>query len=154
VDARDKYPRRKLFVAAFTIIVRLRPEWGAENAIFHSPFGAHGSPEAGSVSPPDDRKIEGRYFSRRLWAMMRFRPEDHQLIRSVASSKAKRLKDMKNEEDYWEWLELCQASSSCKSRLPSAATSARIPAGAKTFPATLLSWKLCHRQTQLSRCER
>jgi len=54
---------------------------------------------------------------------VRFRPEDHQLIRPVVIVRGKAPKDMKNEEDFWKCSRLCQASSSCKSPAPSAATS-------------------------------
>jgi hypothetical protein len=42
---------------------------------------------------------------------VRFRQEDHQLIRPVVIVRGKAPKDMKNEEDYWEVLDIVPGES-------------------------------------------
>jgi hypothetical protein len=63
--------------------------------------------EAGTFYPPDVIKQyeKGETFPSMV-GDVRFRPEDHQLIRPVVIVRGKAKKDMKNEEDYWEVIEV------------------------------------------------
>ena len=63
--------------------------------------------EAGTFYPPDVIKQyeKGETFPSMV-GDVRFRPEDHQLIRPVVIVRGKAPKDMKNEEDYWEVLDI------------------------------------------------
>ena len=61
--------------------------------------------EAGSFYPPDVIKQyeKGETFPSMV-GDVRFRPEDHQLIRPVIIVRGKSPKEMKNPEDFWEVL--------------------------------------------------
>ena len=103
----DKYPLAKMFVDAFQKKYNYRPEWGAENAYMQFAIWGRMVSEAGSFYPPDVIKQyeKGETFPSMV-GDVRFRPEDHQLIRPVIIVRGKAPKDMKNEEDYWEVLEV------------------------------------------------
>ena len=103
----DKYPLAKMFVDAFQKKYDYRPEWGAENAYMQFAIWGRMVSEAGSFYPPDVIKQyeKGETFPS-LVGDVRFRPEDHQLIRPVIIVRGKAPKDMKNPEDFWEVLEV------------------------------------------------
>jgi len=103
----DKYPLAKMFVDAFQKKYNYRPEWGAENAYMQFAIWARMASEAGTFYPPDVIKQyeKGETFPSMV-GDVRFRPQDHQLIRPVVIVRGKAKKDMKNEEDYWEVLEV------------------------------------------------
>ena len=103
----DKYPLAKLFVDAFQKKYNYRPEWGAENAYMQFAIWARMVSEAGSFYPPDVIKQyeKGETFPSMV-GEVRFRPEDHQLIRPVVIVRGKSPKEMKNPEDFWEVLEV------------------------------------------------
>ena len=103
----DKYPLAKMFVDAFQKKYNYRPEWGAENSYMQFAIWARMVSEAGSFYPPDVIKQyeKGETFPSMV-GDVRFRPQDHQLIRPVVIVRGKAPKDMKNEEDYWEVLEV------------------------------------------------
>ncbi len=103
----DKYPLAKMFVDTFQKKYDYRPEWGAENAYMQFAIWARMVSEAGSFYPPDVIKQyeKGETFPSMV-GDVRFRPEDHQLIRPVIIVRGKAPKDMKNTEDYWEVLEV------------------------------------------------
>jgi ABC-type branched-subunit amino acid transport system substrate-binding protein len=103
----DKYPLAKMFVDAFQKKYNYRPEWGAENSYMQFAIWARMVSEAGTFYPPDVIKQyeKGEPFQSMV-GDVRFRPQDHQLIRPVVIVRGKAKKDMKNEEDYWEVLEV------------------------------------------------
>jgi len=103
----DKYPLAKAFVAAFQKKNNYRPEWGAENAYMSFAIWARMVTEAGSFYPPDVIKQyeKGEAFPSMV-GDVRFRPEDHQLIRPVIIVRGKDPKDMKDKEDFWDVVEI------------------------------------------------
>jgi ABC-type branched-subunit amino acid transport system substrate-binding protein len=103
----DKYPLAKAFVEAFQKKYDYRPEWGAENGYMQFAIWARMVSEAGTFYPPDVIKQyeKGETFPSMV-GDVRFRPEDHQLIRPVVIVRGKDPKDMKNDEDFWEVLDI------------------------------------------------
>ena len=103
----DKYPLAKSFVDAFYKKYNYRPEWGANNAYMSFAIWARMVSEADSFYPPDVIKQyeKGETFPSTV-GDVRFRPQDHQLIRPVVIVKGKAPKAMKNNEDYWEVTEV------------------------------------------------
>ena len=103
----DKYPLAKAFVDVFQKKYNYRPEWGAENGYMQFAIWARMVSEAGTFYPPDVIKQyeKGEAFPSMV-GDVRFRPEDHQLIRPVVIVRGKAPKDMKNEEDFWEVLDI------------------------------------------------
>src|SRR5215472_12090242 len=103
----DKYPLAKMFVDAFYKKYNYRPEWGANNAYMSFAIWARMVSEAGSFYPPEVIKQyeKGEKFDSTVGEVY-FRKEDHQLVRPVIIVKGKAPKDMKNNEDYWEVLEV------------------------------------------------
>jgi branched-chain amino acid transport system substrate-binding protein len=103
----DRFPLAKMFVDAFQKKYDYRPEWGAENAYMQFAIWARMVSEAGTFYPPDVIKQyeKGETFPSMV-GDVRFRPEDHQLIRPVVIVRGKAPKDMTNSEDYWEVLEV------------------------------------------------
>ena len=103
----DKYPLAKMFVDAFNKKYGYRPEWGAENAYMQFAIWARMVSEAGTFYPPDVIKQlrEGRNLP--LHGGRRpFPPRGSSLVRPVVIVRGKQPKDMKNNEDYWEVLEV------------------------------------------------
>jgi branched-chain amino acid transport system substrate-binding protein len=103
----DKYPLAKMFVDAFYKKYNYRPEWGAENSYMSLAMWARMVSEAGTFYPPDVIKQyeKGETFDSMV-GPVHFRPEDHQLVRPVVIVRGKAPKDMKNNEDFWEVLEV------------------------------------------------
>jgi branched-chain amino acid transport system substrate-binding protein len=103
----DQYPLAKMFVDAFNKKYGYRPEWGAENAYMQFAIWARMVSEAGTFYPPDVIKTyeKGETFPSMV-GDVHFRAEDHQLVRPVVIVRGKAPKDMKNNEDYWEVLEV------------------------------------------------
>jgi ABC-type branched-subunit amino acid transport system substrate-binding protein len=103
----DQYPLAKMFVDAFNKKYGYRPEWGAENAYMQFAIWARMVSEAASFYPPDVIKTyeKGETFPSMV-GDVHFRAEDHQLVRPVVIVRGKAPKDMKNNEDYWEVLEV------------------------------------------------
>jgi ABC-type branched-subunit amino acid transport system substrate-binding protein len=103
----DQYPLAKQFVEAFHAKFGYRPEWGAENAYVSFAHWARMVSEAGSFYPPDViKQYEKGETIPSLLGDVHYRPEDHQCIRPVVIVRGKAKKDMKNDEDYWEVLEV------------------------------------------------
>jgi len=103
----DKYPLAKLFVDAFQKKYGYRPEWGAENSYVSFAHWARMVSEAGSFYPPDViKQYEKGETIPSLVGDVHYRPEDHQCVRPVIIVRGKAKKDMKNDEDYWEVLEV------------------------------------------------
>ena len=107
VDARGQVPAGQDVRGRIPEEVQLPPEWGAENAYMQFAIWARMVSEAGTFYPPDVIKQyeKGETFPSMV-GDVRFRPEDHQLIRPVVIVRGKAPKDMKNSEDYWEVLEV------------------------------------------------
>src|SRR4029079_8448218 len=103
----DKYPLAKMFVEAFEKKYGYKPEWGADNAYMQFAMWARMCEGAGSFYPPDVIKAyeKGETIPSTV-GDVHFRKEDHQLVRPVVIVKGKAPKDMKNNEDYWEVLEV------------------------------------------------
>jgi ABC-type branched-subunit amino acid transport system substrate-binding protein len=103
----DKYPMAKMFVDSFQKKYGYRPEWGAENSYVSFAQWARMVSEAGSFYPVDIiKQYEKGETIPSLIGDVHYRPEDHQCIRPVVIVRGKAKKDMKNDEDYWEVLEV------------------------------------------------
>jgi ABC-type branched-subunit amino acid transport system substrate-binding protein len=103
----DQYPLAKMFVAAFQEKYGYRPEWGAENSYVSFAHWARMVSEAGSFYPPDViKQYEKGETIPSLLGDVHYRPEDHQCIRPVVIVRGKAKKDMKNDEDFWDVLEV------------------------------------------------
>lgn len=103
----DKYPLAKMFVDAFRQKHGYRPEWGAENAYVSFAHWARMVTQAGSFYPPDViRQFEKGETIPSLLGDVHYRPQDHQCVRPVVIVRGKAKKDMKNNEDFWEVVEI------------------------------------------------
>ncbi|MGN6535375.1 MAG: substrate-binding protein [Mesorhizobium sp.] len=103
----DQYPLAKQFVEAFQAKYGYRPEGGAENSYVSFAHWARMVSEAGSFYPPDViKQYEKGETIPSLLGDVHYRPEDHQCIRPVVIVRGKAKKDMKNDEDFWEVLEV------------------------------------------------
>jgi len=103
----DKFPLAKMFVEAFDKKHGYKPEWGAENGYMQFAMWARMVSEAGTFYPPDViKQYEKGETIPSVVGDVRFRPEDHQLIRPVIIVRGKAPKDMKNKEDFWEVLDV------------------------------------------------
>ncbi|CAM5574786.1 ABC-type branched-subunit amino acid transport system substrate-binding protein [Aquamicrobium terrae] len=103
----DQYPLAKMFVETFQKKYNYRPEWGAENAYVSFAQWARMVSEAGSFYPPDViKQYEKGETIPSLLGDVHYRAEDHQCVRPVVIVRGKAQKDMKNDEDFWEVLEV------------------------------------------------
>jgi len=103
----DKYPNAKMFVDAFQKKFGYRPEWGAENAYVSLAHWARMVSEAGSFYPPDViKQFEKGETIPSLLGDIHYRPQDHQAVRPVIIVRGKAKKDMKNNEDFWEVIDI------------------------------------------------
>ena len=103
----DKYPLAKMFVESFHKKYGYRPEWGAENGYVSFAHWARMVTEANSFYPPDViKQYEKGETIPSLLGDVHYRPEDHQCVRPVVLVRGKAKKDMKNDEDFWEVLEV------------------------------------------------
>jgi ABC-type branched-subunit amino acid transport system substrate-binding protein len=103
----DKYPLAKMFVDAFNKKYNYRPEWGAENSYMSLAIWARMVSEAGTFHPPDViKQYEKGVTFPSVVGDVHFRGADHQLVRPVIIVRGKKPADMKNQEDYWEILEV------------------------------------------------
>jgi ABC-type branched-subunit amino acid transport system substrate-binding protein len=103
----DKFPLAKMFVESFQKKYGYRPEWGAENSYNSFAAWARMVTEAGTFYPPDViKQYEKGETIPSLVGDVHYRPQDHQCIRPVIIVRGKAKKDMKNDEDYWEVLEV------------------------------------------------
>jgi ABC-type branched-subunit amino acid transport system substrate-binding protein len=103
----DKYPLAKMLNDAFYKKYNYRPEWGAENSYMSFAIWARMVSEAGTFYPPAVIKQyeKGETFPS-VVGDVHFRPQDHQLVRPVVIVRGKKPSEMKNNEDYWEVLEV------------------------------------------------
>ncbi len=103
----DKYPLAKMFVESFHKKYGYRPEWGAENGYVSFAHWARMVTEANSFYPPDViKQYEKGQTIPSLLGDVHYRPQDHQCVRPVVLVRGKAKKDMKNDEDFWEVLEV------------------------------------------------
>jgi len=103
----DKYPLAKMFVSTFQQKYGSRPDWGAENAYMQFAMWARMVSEANTFYPPDViKQYEKGETIPSFVGDVRFRPQDHQLIRPVVIVRGKKPSAMKNKEDFWEVLEV------------------------------------------------
>lgn len=101
------YPLAKMFNDAFKEKYGYLPEWGAENSYVSFAHWARMVTEAGSFYPPDIiKQYEKGETIPSLVGDVHYRPEDHQCIRPVVIVRGKAKADMRNEQDYWEVLEV------------------------------------------------
>jgi branched-chain amino acid transport system substrate-binding protein len=103
----DKYPLAKMFVAEFEKKYNYKPEWGANNAYMQFAIWARMVSSAGTFYPPTVIKEyeKGEKFDSTVGEVY-FRAADHQLVRPVVIVKGKAPKDMKNDQDFWEVLDV------------------------------------------------
>ncbi|MDW6025948.1 substrate-binding protein [Mesorhizobium sp. BAC0120] len=107
----DRYPLAKQFVEAFQQKFKDRPEWGAENSYVSFAHWARMVSEAGSFYPPDViKQYEKGETLPSLVGDVHYRPEDHQCVRPVVIVQGKDPKDMKNNEDYWNVIEVVEGA--------------------------------------------
>ncbi|MGA3401215.1 MAG: substrate-binding protein [Acetobacteraceae bacterium] len=103
----DRYPLAKEFVAAFEKKYNYKPEWSADTGYMSIALWADAVTRAGSFYPPDVIKAyEAGKPTQSTVGEVRFRPEDHQLIRPVIIQRGKKKADMKNPDDYYEIVEV------------------------------------------------
>jgi ABC-type branched-subunit amino acid transport system substrate-binding protein len=103
----DQYPLAKMFVESFQKKYNYRPEWGAENAYMQFAMWARMVSEAGSFYPPDViKQYEKGETIPSMVGDVHFRAADHQLVRPVVIVRGKKPSEMKNQEDYWEVVEI------------------------------------------------
>ena len=103
----DKYPLAKLFNRAFDKKYGYKPEWGAANAYISFAHWARMVEEAGSFYPPDIiRAYEKGETIPSLVGDVHYRPEDHQCVRPVIILKGKMEKDIKNEDEAYDVVDI------------------------------------------------
>jgi ABC-type branched-subunit amino acid transport system substrate-binding protein len=96
-----------MFVEDFYKKYNYRPEWGAENSYQSLARWARMVSEAGTFYPPAViKQYEKGETMPSMVGDVHFRAEDHQLVRPVVIVRGKKPSDMKNNEDYWEVLEV------------------------------------------------
>jgi ABC-type branched-subunit amino acid transport system substrate-binding protein len=103
----DKFPLAKMFVEEFQKKYGYRPEWGAENAYMEFALWAEAVENAGTFYPPAVIKsFEAGRKVNSIVGEVYWRAEDHQLVRPVIIVRGKKPAEMKNNEDFWEVLEV------------------------------------------------
>jgi branched-chain amino acid transport system substrate-binding protein len=103
----DKFPLAKMFVEEFQKKYGYRPEWGAENAYMEFALWAEAVENAGSFYPPEVIKsYEAGRKVNSIVGEVYWRAADHQLVRPVIIVRGKKPGEMKNNEDFWEVLEV------------------------------------------------
>jgi len=112
----DKFPLAKMFVEEFNKKYGYYPEWGAENAYMQFAIWARMVSGAGTFNPPDVIKQyeKGETFPSMV-GDVKFRAEDHQLIRPVVIVRGKKPADMKNDQDYWDVIDIVPGDTVMKS---------------------------------------
>ncbi len=103
----DRYPLAKEFVAAFRRKYNYNPEWGANAAYLQVAFWANMVETAGTFYPPEVIKAyEKGATLQSTVGKVRFRAEDHQLIRPVVIVRGKKKSQMKGEDDFFDVLDV------------------------------------------------
>jgi len=103
----DKFPLAKEFVTAFQAKYNYKPDWSANTGYMSLALWADAVTRAGSFYPPSVIKAyEAGKPTQSTVGEVRFRPEDHQLIRPVIIVRGKKKADMKNADDYYDIVEI------------------------------------------------
>ncbi|MBZ9799393.1 substrate-binding protein [Mesorhizobium sp. ES1-4] len=103
----EKYPLAKMFNDAFSAKYGSNPEWGANAAYMQIAMWADAVERAGSFYPPDViAAYEKGVEIQSTVGPVKFRPEDHQLIRPVIIVKGKKAADMKGKDDFYDIVEV------------------------------------------------
>lgn len=103
----DRFPLAKEFVAEFEKKYNYKPEWSANSGYMQVALWADAVTRAGSFYPPDVIKAyEAGKPTQSTVGEVRFRPEDHQLIRPVIIVRGKGKAAMKSKDDYYEILDV------------------------------------------------
>ena len=106
----EQYPLAKLYVDAFLEKYGYRPEWGSENGYMSFAHWARMATDAGTFYPPAIiKQFEKGEKIPSLMGDVHYRAEDHQCIRPIAVVRGKGKADMKNDEDFWEIVEIADA---------------------------------------------
>ncbi|ANN58728.1 branched-chain amino acid ABC transporter substrate-binding protein [Mesorhizobium loti NZP2037] len=102
-----KYPLAKMFNDAFSAKYGANPEWGANAAYMQIAMWADAVERAGSFYPPDViAAYEKGVEVQSTVGPVKFRPDDHQLIRPVIIVKGKKTTDMKSKDDFYDIVEV------------------------------------------------
>jgi ABC-type branched-subunit amino acid transport system substrate-binding protein len=103
----DKYPLAKMFNEAFRAKHKYNPEWGANAAYMQVAMWADAVERAKSFYPPDVIKAyEAGFKVQSTVGEVWFRGADHQLVRPVIVTRAKKPGDMKGPEDYYDVIDI------------------------------------------------
>ena len=103
----DKFPLAKEFVAEFQKKYNYKPEWSANSGYMQIALWADAVSRAGTFYPPAVIKAyEAGKPTPSTVGEVRFRPEDHQLIRPVIIVRGKKKAAMKNPDDYYDIVEI------------------------------------------------
>jgi ABC-type branched-subunit amino acid transport system substrate-binding protein len=99
----NKYPLAKMFNEAFRAKYKYNPEWGANAAYMQVAMWADAVERAKSFYPPDVIKAyEAGFKVQSTVGEVYFRGADHQLVRPVIITRAKKPADMKGADDYYD----------------------------------------------------
>ena len=103
----DKFPLAKEFVAEFQKKYNYKPEWSANSGYMSLALWANAVTRAGSFYPPTVIKAyEAGVPIQSTVGEVKFRPEDHQLIRPVIIVRGKKKAAMKGPDDYYDIVEI------------------------------------------------
>jgi ABC-type branched-subunit amino acid transport system substrate-binding protein len=103
----DRFPIAKAFVASFEKKYGYKPEWGANAGYLQIAMWADAVERAKTFYPPEIiRAYEDGTTLNTTVGEVKFRPEDHQLIRPVIIVRGKKKTDMKAPDDYYDVLEV------------------------------------------------
>jgi ABC-type branched-subunit amino acid transport system substrate-binding protein len=104
----DKDPLAKQFVDAFEKKYGYKPEWGAHAGYLQIALWANAVETAGTFYPPEVIKAyeNGEHIKNSTLGEVWWRAADHQLVRPVMVVKGKKQADMKNDQDYYDIVEV------------------------------------------------
>lgn len=103
----DRFPVAKAFVESFEKKYGYKPEWGANAGYLQLAMWADAVERAKTFYPPEIIKAyEAGVTLNSTVGEVKFRPEDHQLIRPVIIVRGKKKSDMKGKDDYYDVLEV------------------------------------------------
>ena len=103
----DRFPIAKAFVESFEKKYGYKPEWGANAGYMQLAMWADAVERAKTFYPPEIIKAyEAGVTVNSTVGEVKFRPEDHQLVRPVIIVRGKKKADMKGKDDYYEVLDV------------------------------------------------
>jgi ABC-type branched-subunit amino acid transport system substrate-binding protein len=103
----DRFPIAKAFVDSFQKKYGYKPEWGANAAYLQIAMWADAVERAKTFYPPEIiNAYENGTTLNTTVGEVKFRPEDHQLIRPVIILRGKKKAAMKTEDDYYDVLDV------------------------------------------------